>query len=403
MKRLSMHLSTLEKIFPFSFIVDGELKIRTAGKSIRKILTNFENEKLLTDHFVIQKPFEAKNINLNNLLDQLVHLEEKHRKAKLVGQFIKPNSSETFVFIGSLSTCDVEEVSRLKLNFDDFPLQDQIFDFLMLTQTQKRTIQEVLDLNKKLSHANSNAQKASEMKSQFLATMSHELRTPMNGIIGMAELMKETTVLNEEQKGYISDILKSAESLLSLINDILDLSKIESGHIKLNEEEFDLCPMLDEVFQSIKSLTSSRKNDLGYTLHSSGSKVFTDRAKLKQILVNLIGNANKFTHNGKIHVDVFGDQNSLAKFVVTDTGIGMNNQTLGNLFTPFVQGDSSMNRQYGGTGLGLSICKKLVESMGGSIFAESKVDHGSKFTFTIYGGLKEYPLSRNLKSSDHFK
>lgn len=400
MKRLSMHLSTLEKIFPFSFIVDNNLKILTAGKSIKKISTNFENGQILTDHFKFIKPQEKDSINLNDFLDQLVQLEEKRKQAKLVGQFIKPNSSETFVFIGSLSASDVAEVSRLKLNFNDFPLQDQIFDFLMLTQTQKRTITEAHELNERLVQANENVRKASELKSQFLATMSHELRTPMNGIIGMAELMKETTILDVEQTDYISDILKSAESLLNLINDILDLSKIESGHINLKEEEFDITVLLDEVFQSIRSLAVNRKNNLGYKIHTTYSKIYTDRIKLRQILINLIGNANKFTYNGEINVDVFDGNDNFTKFIVTDTGIGMTDQTLANLFQPFVQGDGSMNRQYGGTGLGLSISKKIVESMGGCIRAESKENFGSKFTFTINGKWTDIHTSRNLKNSE---
>lgn len=397
MKRLSMQLSTLEKIFPFSFIVNDELKMQTAGRSIRKILGNYSDGQLLTDYFNILKPTQEGPINLNNYLDQLIQLEEKTKNAKFVGQFIKPNSSNNFVFIGSLSASRVEEVSRLKLNFEDFPLQDQIFDFLMLTQTQNRTISEATALNEKLIQANKNAQKASEMKSQFLATMSHELRTPMNGIIGMAELLKETTSLNVEQRDYVSDILSSAGSLLALINDILDLSKIESGHIELKEEEFDLNLLLEEIFHSIRTLAINRKNKLGYTIHRSRHSIFADRTKLKQIIINLVGNANKFTHNGKIHVDVFCGE-EFTKFMVTDTGIGMNEQTLERLFMPFVQGDGSMNRQYGGTGLGLSISKKLIDSLGGAISVESKIDFGSKFTFTIKNKNTEGLSLRNLQT-----
>lgn len=396
MKRLSMHLSTLEKIFPFSFIVNTELRIQTAGRSIRKILDNYTNGQLLTDHFNILKPHYEQPIDLNNYLDQLIQIEEKTKNAKLVGQFIKPNSSDNFVFIGSLSASRVEEVSRLKLNFEDFPLQDQIFDFLMLTQSQNRTIAEATALNEKLTQANKTAQKASEMKSQFLATMSHELRTPMNGIIGMAELLKETTTLDREQQDYVSNILSSADSLLTLINDILDLSKIESGHIDLKEEEFDLYALLEEILQSIRALALSRGNRLGYTIHHPQHTIFADRIKLKQIIINLVGNANKFTHNGDIHVDIFCGAD-YTKFMVTDTGIGMTDQTLGRLFTPFVQGDGSMNRQYGGTGLGLSISKKLIESMGGAISAESKVDFGSKFTFTVRSNPNKSPSIRNLQ------
>tara|TARA_B110001454_G_scaffold219199_1_gene251758 strand:+ start:63767 stop:64966 length:1200 start_codon:yes stop_codon:yes gene_type:complete len=383
MKRLSLQLSTLEKIFPFSFIVDGEYKIQTAGRSIKKLIGRNVDGDHFENHLHFLKPTDFLPENLNCVLDELVQLEEKTTKAKLIGQFIKPNFSETFVFIGSLSASAVHEVTRLNLNFNDFPLQDQIFDFLMLTQTQNRTIIEAHKLNEKLKEANEIARNASEMKSQFLATMSHELRTPMNGIIGMAELMKETTELNSEQSEYVSGILDSAESLLSLINDILDLSKIESGHIELNEEEVSLNVLIEEIFSSLKALAEKRNNKLGFKIHDPTEKIVTDRRKLKQILINLVGNANKFTHSGFIQVDMFGIQDQIVKFMVTDTGIGMTLDTVEKLFNPFVQGDSAMNRQYGGTGLGLSISKKLIDSLGGAISVESRPNFGSKFTFTI--------------------
>lgn len=383
MKRLSMHLTTLEKIFPFSFIVNQDLKMQVAGKSILKIIKHFSIGDLLSDHFIFLKPNSKATLDLNLYLDQLILIEEKVTKARLVGQFIKPNNSETFVFIGSLSASEVDELTRLKLSFDDFPLQDQIFDYLMLAQTQRRSIKEAHSLNEKLSKANLIAQKASEMKSQFLANMSHELRTPMNGIIGMTSLLKDLTKLDQEQEQYVSNILTSAESLLALINDILDISKIESGYIELRNEEFDLDLLIEEVFDSIKTLAQSKNNQLTYNVYTAAKSIKADRLRLRQVLINLVGNSNKFTQDGQIHIEVFNVPESSVKFTVADTGVGMNSQMLRQIFTPFVQGDSAMNRQHGGTGLGLSICKKLTEAMGGSITAESKVDFGSKFSFTI--------------------
>lgn len=383
MLNLRFDIQTLEKLFPFSFVVDDTLIITAAGRSLKKVLTDFKPGQKVTDHFSILRPIGKGFESLQrDSVDQLFVLENNHSKAKLSGQFVSPLGSKLLVFVGTLAVAEVEELSRLGLSFEDFPLQDQVFDYLMLSQTQKRTIREATKLNEKLKKANQVAQQANQLKSQFLANMSHELRTPMNGVLGMAGLLLDATELTEEQKDFTQSIIHSAENMLSLINDILDISKVESGFIELHCESFNAVDLVRDVFDSLKVLADKKGNRL-VVQQQDCEPIFTDRQRLRQVLLNLVGNSNKFTENGNITVEFKKISDKFTEFSVSDTGIGMNAETLAKIFSPFVQGDSSMNKKYGGTGLGLSICKKLTEAMGGTIQAESQIGHGSKFTFTI--------------------
>ncbi len=231
---------------------------------------------------------------------------------------------------------------------------------------------------------------ANKAKSYFLANMSHEIRTPMNGIIGFAELLKNTD-LTDEQQEYVSIIEKSSDNLLNIINNILDLSKLESNKVELEHVIFDTAKEFDSTIDTFAVIASEKNIELNYYLDPRISpKLKGDPTKLKEILTNLLNNAIKFTNpHGEIDVEikrsftVQDDNRVWIEFIVSDTGIGMSKEQIERIFQPFMQGDSSINRKYGGTGLGLTITKEYVELMGGELKVNSKEGVGSTFFFTL--------------------
>ena len=243
----------------------------------------------------------------------------------------------------------------------------------------------VEEQTRELAVARNDALRASRMKSDFLAVMSHEIRTPLNAITGMAELLSETE-LSEEQKKYTGVFRKASDSLLALVNDILDLSKIESRQMVLENIAFDLVPLLDEAAEMYALKAETKNLDIVCNMSPELNRYrIGDPYRLRQILLNLINNALKFTDAGEILVSVDGDDASgdRLKFAVSDTGIGIPADKLDTIFADFAQADLSMTRQYGGTGLGLTIAKSLVEMMDGDIRVESVENKGATFLFSV--------------------
>lgn len=275
----------------------------------------------------------------------------------------------------------------------DWSTQDELGNVI---SAYNKMINQIEHNTDELVAARQQAETAAYTKSRFLANMSHELRTPLNAVIGITEMLREEAEEENNDTEPFDRVAMSGRHLLKVIDDVLDFSKIEAGKITISMEEINLRELLEEVCTTVQPMADARKNQLKLDFAGSPEHIISDPFRLRQILINLLSNACKFTKSGHIYLQVTGlnsDEKERVRFTVRDTGIGISQEQREQLFSDFVQADISTTRQYGGSGLGLAISQRLCELLDSEISLESTIGEGSEFSFSL--------LSKRSENLEH--
>lgn len=369
-----------------------------------KILKVFEWQKKVFSEIDNKDLFIDRDSNLFYILTENNNVFSKNKNIKEfekdIKNFYPQDLPENFLIIPLLYEKFLLGIMIFSSDEKEFKFSEDLNQFLKFFSDILMNFLLRKDMQKKLIESKEKADLANKAKSDFLANMSHEIRTPLNAIIGLTHLM-ENTNLSNKQKDYIKKINQAGYNLLGIVNDILDFSKIEAGKLTLEKIEFNLDEVIDNI-SNIIGIKAKDKNLELIILRESDVPIYLigDPLRLGQVLINLGNNAVKFTNEGEISIEIkkkeeFEDE-VMIEIKVEDTGIGMDEEKIKDIFAPFVQSDTSTTRKFGGTGLGLSICKKIVSMMKGQIYANCKVSQGCTFTFTA-----KFEKQKNLKQEKY--
>jgi signal transduction histidine kinase/CheY-like chemotaxis protein len=366
-------------------VLDSELRFAACGRSLEKLLGRHLTGVAFDEVFMVRRPSLPARFESFAAAKHLLFVLEATSGGPLVRGSMNPTRlGRELTFLGSPWITSLMDLERYGLTLDDFALHDPATDLIQLLENNSQSIADLRRLNAALADAKRTAEEATRASGAFLAHISHELRTPMNAVLGMCSLVLDTT-LSPEQRDYVDTIRSSGENLLAVANDVLDYSKIESGTLSLELVPFSPLRLIDECLDLV-ALSAVRKGvDLaGWCDADVPNAVLGDPARVRQIVLNLVGNAVKFTERGHVVVRVSHDQRAgVLTIDVEDSGIGVPRELQSVIFQAFAQAERSTTRRYGGAGLGLAISRRLSETMKGTLSLESAVGKGSTFRLRI--------------------
>ncbi len=376
----------LDRLFPAHIRVDCSGGILSLGPSLSSRLDRPAESLPLTDVFEVLRPLNPSDVKdlLSNGLQVLLALRS-NPLLRLQGVVLR-KQDEFFFLLGHLPNIN-ENGDAPAYRFSDFAPFDGSKEMFLAAQIRKGLLNDTRELIEGLEAEKKAAERANQAKSEFLGCMSHEIRTPLNGVLGLAALL-ERTELDEAQKRLLHGVTRSGKSLLTILNDIIDISRMDADQITIEPAAFRLAEIEAALHAGYNALCEEKGLQFRITVADelAERKLFGDDIRILQILNNLVSNAIKFTDEGMVSVDVFpvasnstSASASTIKFVVRDTGIGISAEQCATVFQPFVQADASIIRRFGGTGLGLSICERLTTMMDGDIGVESEPGEGSAF------------------------
>lgn len=393
------------------FFVDNEGKITGVNKYTEEMsgysnshaggkpVSEFFTEAEIINELTVQKDIKS---NSGNIEISLINKSSKQIPVSITVSSIHDKAGEKIgsVIIGR----DIRQKRQLEVEIDERKTaQDELktahdeleekvrqrtLDLLITNSALQNEVFEHEKAKGDLIKAKQKAEESDKLKSAFLANMSHEIRTPLNGILGFTDILQDETINPAERQEYLNIIRNCGNHLLELINDIIDISKIEAGQIIINKTSFNLHGFLNNLYVSFDpNIKAFLNKDISFTLvtdpENDSLMICTDELRLRQVFVNLITNAIKFTEKGSIQFGYYHVENNKLKYFVKDTGVGIAEEKLSKIFERFIQVDNTATKKHRGTGLGLTITKELIELMGGSISVESKTGEGSFFSFTL--------------------
>ena len=392
----------LDTLFPFHFVIGGDGVIVRTGASMAKVLPGCVGLKLF-DVFDVLRPRADSLAGVRKTLGQLTLLSIRHTERQMRGQFAELSAGEV-AFVGSPRIVDNTSIWAWPVGIVDFAPHDGSADYAMVIEAMNMQLQDFERMVTKLTEQERvqrdlrvRAEEANRAKSHFLANISHEIRTPMTAILGFAELLGDEGIDAGERSEYIETIRRNGDHLLAIINDILDLAKIEAGGCTIDIAEVVVPDIVRDVVQLLHMRAVAKGIALVKEIQGDAAMlpIRSDAVRIRQVLLNLVGNAVKFTDNGSVRVVVSAQRSGArveTRIAVHDTGCGMSEETIPKLFEPFSQFDTSYTRKHGGTGLGLAISRPLAELLGGRIDVASELGRGSVFTLIFESEVAEPAL-----------